>query len=209
MSEPRKPFDWEAIEREYRAGILSIREIGRLHGVSDTAIRKQARANGWERDLAEKVRQRAADKLVRSLGSREGSQEQRANDNQIIEDSALVIVALVRDHRRDIGNGRQAVRELFAELREATENRNEIEQAIEVETADDANGRRRATMLRAVSLPTRAATAANLAVALKNLVGIERTAFGLEGEDDKTVRRTISSEPLTPDEWAAEHATAH
>ena len=35
----RKPVDSEAIEREYRAGQLSLREIAKRNGVTDTAIR--------------------------------------------------------------------------------------------------------------------------------------------------------------------------
>lgn len=37
-----KQPDWEAIERAYRAGALSIRTIADRNGVSDTAIRKKA-----------------------------------------------------------------------------------------------------------------------------------------------------------------------
>ena len=52
----RSDADWEAVEREYRAGQLSIREIGRLHGVSHTAIAKRARKEGWSQNLAARVR---------------------------------------------------------------------------------------------------------------------------------------------------------
>lgn len=178
MAEPRKACDWEAVERDYRAGIFSIREVGRLHKLSEGAIRKKAKEQGWERDLAEKVKARTATKLVRSLGTQGGTQAQRANDDQIAEGAADVLVALVRDHRRDISNGRNVVGTLWRELQEAGENRQELEQSIESETKDDT--KRRATMLRAVSLASRATVASNLAVALKNLVGIERQAFGLE-----------------------------
>jgi len=37
----RKTVDWEAIEREYRAGQLSLREIGRRFDVTDTAVRSE------------------------------------------------------------------------------------------------------------------------------------------------------------------------
>jgi predicted DNA-binding protein YlxM (UPF0122 family) len=50
------PKDWEAIEREYRAGQLSVREIARQYAVSEGAIRKRAKAEGWERALADVVR---------------------------------------------------------------------------------------------------------------------------------------------------------
>ncbi|MEP9376188.1 hypothetical protein ABLE91_05700 [Aquabacter sp. CN5-332] len=100
---PDKPrTDWEAIEREYRAGQLSIREIAKKHGISDTAIRKEAKARGWERALADKVQKAVREKLVRSDGSQSGSQEQRANDKEIIEGAAVRGFEVVQSHRRDI-----------------------------------------------------------------------------------------------------------
>jgi hypothetical protein len=41
--------NWDPIEQEYLSGILSIREIGRVHGVSDRGIRKKAEQSGWVR----------------------------------------------------------------------------------------------------------------------------------------------------------------
>jgi transposase-like protein len=88
--------DWEAIEREYRAGQLSIREIARRFDVSDTAIRKRAKAESWTQDLAEKVRKAVREKLVRG-----SSQDQRA-DREIVEEKAEVGFAVVTSHRADI-----------------------------------------------------------------------------------------------------------
>ena len=48
MSKPA--IDWEAVEREYRAGQLSNRMIAEKHNISDTAIRKRAKRDGWERE---------------------------------------------------------------------------------------------------------------------------------------------------------------
>jgi hypothetical protein len=50
----------------------------------------------------------------------------------------------------------RGVSALFGELEEASENRDEIEEAIQYETVDDKDGKRRAMMLRAVALPSRA-----------------------------------------------------
>ena len=56
--------DWDAIEREYRAGQLSIKELARQHKLSDTAIHKRAKAKGWTRDLSSAVRTRVRESLV-------------------------------------------------------------------------------------------------------------------------------------------------
>lgn len=98
-----KQTDWEAIEREYRAGQLSIREIARVHGVTDTAIRKKAKDLGWERSLADKVREAAREKLARGDGSQAGSHPQRARtDREIVEAASLRGLEVVTSHRRDL-----------------------------------------------------------------------------------------------------------
>lgn len=42
--------DWERIEIDYRAGLLSLREMAAKHGpLTEGAIRKRAKRDGWER----------------------------------------------------------------------------------------------------------------------------------------------------------------
>lgn len=48
--------DWEAIESAYRAGALSLREIGAQYGVTEGAIRKRAKRDGWVRKGGTQVR---------------------------------------------------------------------------------------------------------------------------------------------------------
>ncbi len=59
MAEPRKQIDWEKIEADYRAGILSVREIAASQGITHGAINKRARRDGWERDLAARIKAKA------------------------------------------------------------------------------------------------------------------------------------------------------
>jgi hypothetical protein len=167
QSSKRAP-DWEAIEREYRAGQFSVSEIGRLHGVSHTAINKRAKKLGWTRNLAEQVRQEALARLVSDVSA--------GSTRETITAEAARVVQLVREHRRDIREGRETVNGLFAELREATRGRNDIEEMIN----DEPDIKRRQAMQRATSLSARSGIAASLAIALKNLIYCERNAFGLE-----------------------------
>ena len=55
----KRTVNWKAIGCDYRAGILSIRDIGRIHGVTHQAISKHAKKHGWERDLRARVREAA------------------------------------------------------------------------------------------------------------------------------------------------------
>ena len=63
MSQP----DWEAIERAYRAGSLSIRAIAERYGTSESTIRSRASRNGWQRDLTEQVKAATKTKLSRKV----------------------------------------------------------------------------------------------------------------------------------------------
>jgi hypothetical protein len=47
-SDPAPAIDWDAIRVAVEDGSLSIREIARRHGVSDTAVRKKAKLEGWQ-----------------------------------------------------------------------------------------------------------------------------------------------------------------
>ena len=50
----RRP-DWDAIERDYRLGHWSNRELAARHGCHESAIRKKARGADWQKDLSERV----------------------------------------------------------------------------------------------------------------------------------------------------------
>lgn len=167
--------DWEAIEREYRAGQLSEAQIARQHGISRTAIQKRAKKLGWSRDLTEKVRQEVAARLVA-----EGLQPQR--DAATVEQAAQRGVQLVLGHRKGLARLRGIAEKLADELTVDPDDLKEIEEAIEEETAGDKNGQRRARMLAAVSLPSRAGVARELSQVLKNLIPLERQAFNLQDD---------------------------
>jgi len=99
MSEPgapRQPIDWEAIEREYRAGQLSVREIGRRYGQDEKAIRRKAQREGWPRDLSDVVRESVRSELVRSDVRSESSRE-------AVRTAAARGVEVVRQHRAILG----------------------------------------------------------------------------------------------------------
>jgi uncharacterized protein YjcR len=46
----RRDIDWNAIERDYRCGSLSLRELAAKHGCSHSAIANFAGRHGWTRD---------------------------------------------------------------------------------------------------------------------------------------------------------------
>lgn len=96
--QPKKQVDWEAIEREYRAGQLSISEIARQNGITEGAIRKKAKALGWQRALVAKVRKAVREKLVRA----DGTNAQRASDSEIVDGAATRGFEVITSHRKDL-----------------------------------------------------------------------------------------------------------
>jgi hypothetical protein len=200
----RKPVDWEAVEREYRAGQLSVAEIGRQQGCSHTAINKRAAKEGWTRNLAAKVREVATARLV-SDGA-VSAPVSAAHARETVEAAAARVVDVVRSHRRDIAAGRSMASSLVAELEAVTRDREAIEETIELETEDDKSPRRRAQMLAAVSLAGRAGALKALSDATRTFVGLERQAFNIDAEPSgEHVQGVIIDRPPreTREEWEA------
>lgn len=178
-----KSTDWETIEREFRAGQLSTRVIASQHGITEGAIRKRAKTEGWTRDLSERVRREARSQLLKD-GTQPGTQEQRANEARTVEAAALRQVEVVRQHRQAIGRGRDLTLRLLDELDATTSHIGQLETEIEAATASDLNSTRRTAMLKAVSLPSRAGVIKDLSAAAKNWVALERQAFNIDDGAD-------------------------
>ena len=110
-AKPRRP-DWEAIEREYRAGQLSIRQIARQHGTRESTLRKRAQKQGWSRDLADVVRQRVQGDLVRSAHPA----HLMLSDDAIVDYAAARGVEVVRQHRDHLGRLQRIATRLAQQL---------------------------------------------------------------------------------------------
>lgn len=175
MAKKRRTIDWQAVEREYRAGQLSNRMLAERHGCSDTAIRKRAKSHGWTKDLSDTVRKAVRSELVRTE-----VRTPNATEREVIEVAAATGAQVVRTHRKDIRTAADLVSLLMGQLIDAAQNRDEIEREIDDETADDDTTARRNRMKRAISLPSHAATIRDLTTAAKNLVALERQAYNLD-----------------------------
>lgn len=166
--------DWESIESHYRAGVLSLRQIGALEGVSEAVIRKRAKENGWSRDLTERVQQKVREKLIA-----EEVRSDPVHAAEIVDSASDTVVRVVREHRGTIRQSRELLQTMLAQLQQAVVEREVLELAIESETEDDQSPKRRNSMLRAVSLPTHVVALRDLSLTLRNLVALEREAFNI------------------------------
>lgn len=188
--QPAKKADWERIEIDYRAGVKSLREIAGEHGISEGAIRKRAKRDGWTRDLADKIQQRAED-LVRTQAVRtEVRSEQRATERQVIEANAEAVANVKMAHRSDISRARAIVNGLLDELQEmvGSDNATLLQELGFLLRSEDENGKDRLNDLyqQIISLPGRSKAMKDLTASLQSLVAIERTAYGMDKDEAKT-----------------------
>lgn len=182
--------DWERIELEFRAGILSLREIAAADGnVSEGAIRKRAKRDGWERDLNAKIQARA-DALVRKAEVRsEVRAEGAASERDIIEANAERIAQVRGEHRADITRMRALVLKLLGECEKEAGDPAMFAALGELLRQPDDNGADRLNdaYRKAISLPQRIKGVKDLAETLKVLVGMEREAYGLTTTDQQAL----------------------
>lgn len=202
MSNERAVIDWEAIERDYRAGILSLREIGLLHGCSHVAIKKRADKEHWSRDLTAKIRAKA-EELVNAQSVIPTAQERaeaKAVERQIVETNALRVAEVRMAHRRDISRMRALVVQLLAECEALAGNPDALRDLAKHVNAGDA-AKALESLERVTSLSARIKSVKELAEAMKTLVALEREAYGINLLPEAPVEEN-SAAPLSLNDGA-------
>lgn len=167
-SAPKPNADWESVEREYRAGVLSVREIGKAAGLSHVAVLKKAKREGWTQNLAARVKEAVTTKLVTAdvtIG----------NQREIIEAVALRSVDVILAHRKDIAKLRTMATGMTAEL--------------EADAEKPAKER--------MSLKERASIIESLSRTTARAVVLERQAFGLD-DDTKAPDSVEAADASSP-----------
>ncbi|EOG9343331.1 hypothetical protein ACP9HZ_002006 [Proteus mirabilis] len=183
--------DWEAIESAYRAGVMSIREIASQYEITHQAISKRAKKEGWERDLKAKVKARAENLVAKREVASLVATEKAISERQLIEANAEVIANVRMEHRGDIRRARELTNNLFDELSAECADVPALRKLGELMFSPDDNGRDKLNEIyhSIISLPERVKSAKALSETLKNLVGFERQAYGL---DDVQPNKTAS-----------------
>lgn len=192
-----KQPDWEAIERAFRAGVLSVREIAAAHEVSHTAINKRAKREGWDRDLKAKIKAKADALVSRREVSTEVSSKQAETEREIIEFNAEVIANIRMAHRGDISRSRRLTNKLLDELESLTDEQGTIKELIDqLKDGDHEDGEAMADVLalakKMSALPARTKTMKELAETLKTLVALERQAYDLDVKQGGSEEETLS-----------------
>lgn len=109
----RKYIDWDSIEPLYRAGGLSNYEICKQYAAdhinsevwkkeaTEGAVRNRAKAKGWKKNIAGKVREQIKEKLLRNE-LRSDEKNVTLSDNDIIEQAAEAGSNVIIRHRKEI-----------------------------------------------------------------------------------------------------------
>lgn len=173
--------DWERIEADYRAGLLSVREIAASQGITHGAINKRAKRDGWERDLAKRIQAKAEALVSKREVSKLVSAESVATDRAIVEGNAEVIANIRLAHRSDIARSRRLAMALLGELEIVTDNQELFEQLGEVLRSEDERGndKRNDIYNKVISGAGRVTSMKQLSDTLKTLIGLEREAYGI------------------------------
>ncbi len=184
---------------DYRAGLLSTREIAGQQGVGHTAINKRARAGAWDRDLSAKIHAKAEVLVSRRQVFTLVSTAAAATEREVIEANAERIVQVRGEHRADITRMRALVLQLLAECEAESGDPGLFAQLGEMLRAPDDAGADRLNdaYRKAISLPSRIKCVKELADTLKVLVTLEREGYGL-ATDSEAGRAQPFAEALNP-----------
>lgn len=197
----KKHVDWELIEKDYRAGIKTLRQIAEERGVSHVAIQKRAKTYGWTRDLSEKIQAKAKEKVTKAAVTKQRYQEgletkeAKLTDAQVVDKYADIVASVDQIQREDvklaIDNSRSQLQELvtlgnprFTEILE------EIADAFD-ESGPTANGGWKTDKTNElyryiISLAGRVKMAKEIAASHGVYIPLQRKIFGLDAEKKST-----------------------
>lgn len=186
----RRRIDWEAIERDYRTGKFTLRELELKYQTDNATISRRMTADRkadptrWQKDLTKVVRQATNAKLMAEVVSSEVSKGQQ-NVSNVIQAAAELNTSVILRHRQDIGQTRKLAMDMLNELSVATHTPEQLAAlfeavkgemgALELTTAQQAFN----TLMR---LSTRVGSIQKLADTLTKVQTLERKAFGLDEE---------------------------
>lgn len=148
--------DWQAVERDYRTGKFTLRELESKHGPNNATISRRAAKEGWTQDLSVAIKQATNAALIEALVADECSKAQ--------QDAATTVLAaaelnkdVILGHRKDAQAAQQAMQQAMAVVLKAGANVTDLKDAALFASAVE-----------------------SLSRTVKNVVSIERQAFSLD-----------------------------
>lgn len=191
MEKPAKRcIDWEAMEADWRAGVKSVLQLSKEHGVSRAAILKHWDKEGVPRDLAARIEARANSLVTQAAVTREVTPESRVTERNIVEANAAVIADAVINQRADVRRARATVQRLWSLVDAELDYPAELAKLGAMMQAPDefGNDKLNEMYMAAISLPQQIKNVKLLADAIKIMIELERKVLRIDDaptiEDD-------------------------
>lgn len=190
MEKPAKRcIDWEAMEADWRAGVKSVLQLSKEHGVSRAAILKHWDKEGVPRDLAARIEARANSLVTQAAVTRKVTPESRVTERNIVEANAAVIADAVINQRADVRRARATVQRLWSLVDAELDYPAELAKLGAMMQAPDefGNDKLNEMYMAAISLPQQIKNAKLLADAIKIMIELERKVLRIDDapfEDD-------------------------
>lgn len=199
-----KDIDWSALELEYRAGVKSLRTVGAEFGISDAAIIKRAKRDGWTRDLKVRVRAATEAKLAASEVSEEVSKGRQVSEDVIVEAYANKQMRVIERQGERIDVLAVLSDKLTSELVHVTTNLELYEQLGEMMRAPDEKGKDRLNEIytKTINSGSRISSFKALIESQKTLIGLQRQNVGLSDNGNGDSDRAPTIEEFSSQEIA-------
>ena len=183
MSGRAKAVDWQAIERDYRAGVSSLREMAALHGINHVSIKKRADKDGWARDLAAKIQARANAIVNKAVANRSANTViDLASERETVEAVGGAVANVKLKHRSHATRLGAVNESLLAELDFLNTNAAQLVAwaALIRDPNEFGVDRQNDMLIKILSLPNRVDTAKKLAEAMNTGTNLERKSWNMD-----------------------------
>lgn len=186
--EEKKTLDWLAIEADYRPNKLSLREIGKKHGCTEGAIRRKAKAEGWERDLSAKIKSQADAIVIRETVRTEYAAN---TEKEIVDANAHHSATIQITERKDVTKARNVAMSLLVELESQVTDKELYENLGELMRTADEKGMDKLNEIyhKVISFGGRTDSMKKLSDTLKTLIDLERRVYKIDEESDPTDKK--------------------
>lgn len=175
-----KKIDWIGVEKDFRPGIMVLREIGEKYGCTEGAVRKKAKKEGWIRNLNRQIETKA-EELVRLSYRAENAE---ATELEIINANAANSANIQLRERGDVTKARTTAMKLLEELNDQIDDKESYERLGEILRKPDQYGSDKLndTYLKTISFSGRVDSTKKLSEALKVLIELERKVYKIDAD---------------------------
>ena len=173
--------DWEAVERDYRAGKLTLREIATKHGCTNGRICQVAKEKGWTRGDLKQVIQKATQAAL--IEQHIGAEVSRAKQGltETVAAEVELNTQIIQRHRVRVGRAVDVAVRMLEELDTTTLRADELQSLFEKVTEDVTGPALQAAQQKfrdLMKLHSRIGSVQKLMLALKDAQVLEAQAYG-------------------------------